>query len=114
MTEDIKVKIEAAKKNGCTVMAIKLGNIKFTYRSLNRLEWRETQKDIDELVPKDNARVVGLKEIGEDLIVQRFTLDPVLDKASILGIPAGSISKLAELILQASGFGDLEAEPEKL
>ncbi len=115
ISKETQARIDEAKANGCTVMSVPINGEQFIYRSFNRLEWRGIQKQINELAPKDpNASQVGIKELGEELIVRCGLIEPVLDNTGILSLGAGRVSQLAELMLVASGFGGLEAEPVKL
>lgn len=131
-TTEVKNLIDSAKADGHTVYAITISGTKYYYRSINRAEFRELQEKLTDEAEKARSEAdklkKGLKEDdpqievinnklereatairdrGEDRLVQKGLIHPVLT----VNTPAGVIASLADRIMQASGYGS-EEEPE--
>ena len=115
--------VETAKKNGHRVFKAKVAGADCIYRSLTRKEFRDIQKklaDKTEAIRKTSsaenadAQLSLLKEEGEEELFMRAVLQPKIgSQLDLATLPAGMIPSLAELIMEASGFGE-EAEPQEL
>lgn len=101
-------KIDLIKQEGGLVRKVKISGREYIYRSINRNEWMEFQKELEKL-PEDQRLD---KNVGEDKITKKFVIYGLDDMPS--EPTAGTVSQLAELILMLSGFGALEEEPEEL
>lgn len=123
MNEQLKQEIDAVKANGLSVFSIKIGTGTFIYRGMNRKEFRALQAELAkaadtirtrfaEDATKMESELSLLKESGEEKLVMKCILDPKLaTELDVDRLSAGVVTKLAELIMKASGFDD--AEPEK-
>ena len=115
--------IDTAKKNGHRVFKTKVAGVECIYRSLTRKEFRDIQKkmaDKTEAIRKAgsqenvDAQLGLLKEEGEEELFMRAVLVPKMgSELDLATLPAGIIPSLAELIMEASGFGE-EAQPQEL
>jgi hypothetical protein len=115
--------IDTAKKNGHRVFKTKIAGMECIYRSLTRKEFRDIQKKMAEKTEAIRKSAAGeaadaqlglLKEEGEEELFMRAVLVPKMGSELDLAVlPAGIIPSLAELIMEASGFGE-EAEPKEL
>jgi len=115
--------IDTAKKNGHRVFKTKVAGVECIYRSLTRKEFRDIQKkmaDKTEAIRKAgsqenvDAQLGLLKEEGEEELFMRAVLVPKMgSELDLAALPAGIIPSLAELIMEASGFGE-EAQPQEL
>ena len=99
-------KIDELKAAGHLVRKIKICGAEFIYRSMSRTEWVGVQQELEALPEKQRLD----KNFGEEFICKKF----LVDGADKLGVAAGVPTQLSELILQLSGFGQLEEEPEEL
>jgi hypothetical protein len=115
--KDIQDLVKEAKASGHKVQKTTIDGITFIYSNFLRSEWTEFQKL---LAAKATAAAtadssgIGVKESGEDLIVEHKTIVPTPTKDFIASLPAGTITLLADLILKASGFGQAEPAIELL
>lgn len=134
MTEEVKKLVDAAKAQGHIVYAINIAGVKYYYRSINRFEFRELQAKLAEeaeavkveidkkreglekgdpkllVIEKElDNKVTDIKERGEERLLSKGLLYPKIDTNS----PAGVLTTISDLIMQASGFGS-ESEPELL
>jgi hypothetical protein len=115
--------VETAKKNGHRVFKAKVAGMECIYRSLTRKEFRDLQKKIaekTESIKKSStaenidSQLSMLKEEGEEELFMRAVLLPkVGSQLDLATLPAGMIPSLAELVMEASGFGE-EAVPQEL
>lgn len=115
--------IDTAKKAGHRVFKAKVAGVECIYRSLTRKEFRDIQKklaDKTEAIRKASSQETAdtqlslLKEEGEEELFMRAVLHPKLgSQLDLVALPAGMIPSLAELIMEASGFGE-EPAPQEL
>lgn len=124
MDDKLKAKVEEVKQNGLPVFSVKIGANTYVYRGINRREFRELQSMMAKLAEdlrekykeneaKLNSEIALLKEKGEEKLVVKCMLSPHLaSDLDVDAIPAGAITKLADLVMKASGFDD--GEPEQL
>lgn len=124
MDDILKQKIEAIKQNGLPVFSVKIGTTAYIYRGINRKEFRDLQGHMAKLAEdlrakhkedenKLNAELSLLKEKGEEkLVIKCLLLPEIRTELDIDLIPAGAITKVADLVMKASGFDD--TEPEEL
>lgn len=121
---DNKMIVEKAKKAGHSVFSVQISGETFTYRSFSRKEYREMQETITAATEqaraslKDNEQALAkeldkISEASQDSLVLRCLLSPECTQEQIENMPGGVIPALADLIMQASGFG-VEATPVKL
>ena len=121
--KDLQPIIDAAKKSGHRVFKAKVAGTECVYRSLSRKEFRDIQKKIaerTEAIRKNtsaelvDSQMALLKEEGEEELFMKAVLSPKLgSELDMAALPAGLIPSIAELVMQACGFGD-EAEPQEL
>lgn len=121
--EKLLPKVNQIKSAGLPVHAVKLNGKQYIYRGINRKEFRDLQGEMAKLADairtehkaneaKQNAELALLKEKGEETLVLHCIVDPVIQNIlDIDQLPAGAITKLADLIMKVSGFDD--AEPEE-
>lgn len=124
MTEMEEI-IKKAKSAGNRVFSAKVAGVETIYRSLGRKEFRDIQKklaDKTDALRKSTQEGVGvsdsqlslMKEEGEEQLVMRGVLFPRLDtELDLAMVPAGFVPTIAELIMEASGFGE-EVSPKEL
>lgn len=115
MTPELKDKIDKLKSEGHAVFAITISGVKYYYRSINRQEYRALQNSLLKTAEslkgtKPDAEIsIMVKDSGEeDLVKIGLIAPPITDNS-----PAGVLTSLSDLIMEASGFGS-EAEPEVL
>lgn len=127
MNEQVKTKVDAVKAAGLPVFSVKMGARSFIYRGMNRREFRDLQTDLAKAADtirakfadnqaKMDSEIALLKEKGEEKLVLKCLIDPeIASELDVDTVPAGLITRLAELIMKASGFDDAEpSEPEQL
>lgn len=116
--EDVQTRIDGLKAAGFVVQAITIAGTKFIYRSVNRGEFRQLQealtKEAEEAkktLKEDQLEQAALqiRDRGEDRLLNLGLIHPSISENT----PAGALTTLADLIMQASGFG-VETEPETL
>lgn len=116
MTE--QEKIAELKAKGHIVQAITIAGTRYIYRSLNRAEFRKLQEVLTaeaeaakKTVAEDKLEqeALAIRDRGEDRLVKTALVSPEITENT----PAGAVTTLADLIMQASGFG-VETEPETL
>lgn len=115
--KEINDTISDLKKTGHKVCKTTIDGKAYTYTNFLRSEWKNLQKELAEIQGKviaSDPAAIGVKEAGEELIVVRALLSPEPTPTTISSLPAGLISTLADLILQASGFGLKEPVVEEL
>ena len=118
--KDVEADVKKAKEHGCVVEYLPIGDNKFVYRSLNRLEWKTLQADsiaktrgIDGSV--DPMKVIEIKDESEDAVVMKSLIHPKHETTTELAnYPAGYIAQLADRITELSGFGETDVVPTKL
>lgn len=126
MDNKVKEKINKLKADGHSVYSIVLASRTYIYRSVNRKEFRSLQDDIAKKTaalrkqgkveddPELENDITKLKEESEEHLVVMALVDPeAIHVGELESLPAGVVSSLSELILQASAFGS-EAEPQLL
>lgn len=111
MDTALQNKIDEAKKAGHVVMSVRIGDTDYIYRSINRFEWRVFQNQLAKAGDKAE-NLVNLRDESEEKVVKMALLHPMI--ADFNKAPAGLVSQLADLILKASGFGELEVTPTQL
>lgn len=97
-------------KQASDVYAVNLTNVTYYYRPINRAEFRNVMK----VVNQPTTTMVPNPEINfqvEELTIQIAVLHPKITPQSVLGMPAGVVSKLSDLVMESSGF-DSAATPE--
>jgi len=102
--------IDNWKKQYQNVYKIDLAGMTFLYRGLMRVEYRSLTRTIQPNPmgnPADEALQIEEKMVGMG------TLYPKIDDGNMPATLTGVITRLAELIMEASGY-DIEAEPEML
>lgn len=134
LAPEVQKIVDEAKALGHLVYSMNINGIKYIYRSINRLEFKELQelmvkeaesakieadskkKDLPEKDPKIDAinqalemKAAEIRERGEERLVGKGVLHPVITANA----PAGVSTTLADRIMEASGFG-AEEEPEQL
>lgn len=112
--DSVKADISNEKTKGNMVYSIELNKMVYVYRSINRKEYRLIQQALATRVTDNKEEV--LRDDGEEDLVFKALLNPkFLSKTELSSLPAGIVTKLAELIMKASGFGDLgENQPVEL
>lgn len=116
LPDNVKSDVATAKANGCTVLSVSINKSQYVYRSINRLEYKKLQEDmLNSQKAADEKTIAAVRDDGEEQLVLKALIHPrVASKLDLNGFPAGVISKLAELVMQASGFGDIEEKPVEL
>lgn len=116
--ENVQTQIDELKQLGFVVQAITIAGTKFIYRSVNRGEFRRLQEaltreaeEAKKTLKEDELEQAALqiRDRGEDRLLNLGLIYPAISENT----PAGALSTLADLIMQASGFG-VETEPETL
>lgn len=134
LSDEVKVIVDKAKSEGHIVYALTIAGVKYIYRSINRQEFRDLQKQLvdeaeaarlDAVAKKSGlaedspeyAKIdaelekasIEIRERGEERLVAKGLLYPKLGSNS----PAGVSTTIADRIMEASAFGS-EEEPELL
>ena len=93
------------------VYRVTLGGIIFYYRQILRAEYKNVAKTLG------NGGIMGPNPDSnftfEEQVAQTCVLAPQLGVEQMAGTPAGVVSRLAELIMEASGFEEA-SQPEQL
>lgn len=117
ITPELTQSINAAKAAGHSVFSIKLSGKQFIYRSINRSEFRQLQKQLAEDTEKmktsglsAESQVSEIREKAEERLIKIALLS---DSSTLDQELAGAITTIADLVMQASGFG-VDAEPTQL
>lgn len=118
ITPELQQAIDALKKTGFSVFSVTLSGKRYIYRSINRAEFRQLQKQLAEDTEKlktsgqtADAQLAEIREKAEERLVKLAIVGEVA--ASMDNELAGAITTLADLVMQASGFG-VETEPQQL
>jgi len=129
MDPALKQKIDAVKEKRLPVFSITIDGSVYIYRGINRKEFKSIQnfmtlqaEELRQKYPKkeDEAKLTTelslLKEKSEEELVLVAIVDPELKtKQDIESLPAGIVTRLADLITTASGFVDEpDAKPTQL
>ena len=127
MEKELKQKVDEVKASGLSVFSVKINSRPFVYRAINRREFRQLQLEIADMAEKVkqkfstneaemNSQLSLIKEKGEEKLVVLSLLDPKLElETDTDQIPAGAVTRIADLVMRASGFDDAEPdEPEQL
>jgi len=103
--EKLSSKIEEAKALGLRVSKLTLGAQSFVVRSVTRQEFNNIQKEVSRMI---NASEIDPSEqtIGEELMIEKCILEPSLSRADLVHLPAGYVSRVANLIMEISGFNE--------
>lgn len=118
MDEKLKQEIDQLKLKGHSVYKVSLAGESYVYRSVNRKEFRSLQDKIAATAetlkagkPEDNINTI--KEESEMQLVKLAVVSPSLQSVDLDSVQAGVVTRLSELILEASAFGE-EVSPVKL
>ena len=112
-TEPTEEMIAEWKKHGI-VYRVSIMGINFYYRNITRAEFRHNLKMTSTgATMYDPSAAADATLQGEELTVQTALLWPKMGLDAVQASPAGMVSKLAELIMEASGFDDASI-PEQL
>lgn len=125
--------IDDIKASGHNVFKASLSGSEYIYRSINRLEYRQVQ---DTIMKKSLERAKAIqakseegddvsaleldtgdrsREDGEEALFQLAMVFPKVDSdLDIHQFPAGAVTKVADLIMEASGFVAGTPEVEQL
>lgn len=128
MDEKLLQKIAAVKATRMPVFSVVVSGDTYIYRGINRKEFKHLQakmtKAAEELrvqFPKKedetklNSELSLLKEKSEEELVVLALIDPPMEtRVELDALPAGLITRLADLITVASGFVDVPEEPKQL
>lgn len=128
LSENVKMAVEAAKAAGNPVLSVKLGDVTYLYKGLLRGDLEEIRKQSQEVaiaytkehesMLKDDHQVrrlaSNIDDLEDDVFVSYAIIDPVIALADIKKMPMVRAKTLKELILRASGDGELVAEPVRL
>ena len=101
--------IIAQWKQAGDVYTVQLANVTYYYRPINRAEFRNVMKLVNQ--PAMMAPSPDVNFQVEEHTIQIAVLFPEITPTSVLTMPAGVVSRLADLIMEASGF-DATATPE--
>lgn len=124
MDTQVQQKVNEVKAKGHSVFKVPIAKREFIYRSINRQEYGALQKSIAEDSRKirtsegtdeeKEESIALMRERGEEKLVLLALVYPEVDNSSdFTNLPAGVISTLADMIMQASGFG-VDVEPVEL
>jgi len=124
LPKEVQEVVDEVKKNGQSVFLTELAGGRYVYRSINRSEYRKVQDTVLQLATarshalQKKAEELGKdisdleieaadrsREDGEEALFKMALIDPVIENsASTNGLPAGVITKIADMIMEASGF----------
>lgn len=120
MSEEIKeeeltqgptdAQIDAWKKSYGDIYMITLVGGDYYYRPLTRHEFRTISKVVS---PQSMGDSIQQNLAFEESIVQIAVLFPAINQNNIMGVNAGVVGTLSNLIMEASGFDEM-AQPTKL
>lgn len=96
-------------KTASAVFTVAIAGNKYYYRPVYRGEMAEVMN----AVQSEGATPYGSQSAVEDQVVIKAILDPVIDINTVKTLPAGLVTTLSELIMQASGF-EPDAIPQQL
>lgn len=125
LTTEVQALVNAAKAAGHVVKMIKINDKPFIYRSISRKEYRDIQKQIAAKATDMKAKMTpeqfdtesaSLKDDAEELLLIRCMISPRIGSELDFkqgDFLAGSVSTIADLVMQSSGFG-ADVEPETL
>lgn len=125
----LKQKIDNIKATRLPVFSLPVDGTNYIYRGISRKEFKALQGSMTQLAeelrlkyakkeeePKLTTELALLKEKSEEELVLLALIDPeIKTKADIEMLPAGIVTRLADLITSASGFVDEpDAKPTQL
>ena len=125
----VQQKIDKVKAARLPVFSLVMDGVTYIYRGINRREFRSIQSVMTGLAEEirakytkkeDEAKMTTelslLKEKSEEELVMLALISPEFaNKADIESLPAGVVTRLADLITSASGFVDEpDAKPTQL
>jgi hypothetical protein len=105
---------EGAKKKSLVPVFIRISNIEFLYRSLNRKEWRSMVKDQNVAITEAGEDLVQIAEVKEDAKEKMVKAALIWSSFKGRNLPAGAVEVLADAILLESGFGPPDNEPIRM
>ena len=132
LPDGTKELVDKAKAAGHNVFKATISKTAYVYRSINRLEYRKIQ---DQVLQKSLSRAklardradrgedvdvelesgAQAREDGEEDLFRLAVLSPkVSGKIDMNTLPAGVITKIADLIMEASGFMAGQPQVEQL
>jgi hypothetical protein len=101
-----QVKIDELKAKYGKIYKITINDVEWFYRAMTRNEYKNHS---EEQTKQNQLSQLDL----EDMVFLVCNLNDIKTKEQLPNIPAGVISTVADLIMKATGFSDVN-EPEEL
>lgn len=111
ITDNVTDEMISEWKKKYAVYRITIADTDYYYRPLTRAEFRNISKSSAATAV---SNTVDTSFQMEEQTVAICLLYPKMDSNSILNVEAGVVTTLSELIMQASGFDQNDAIPERL
>lgn len=94
--------IETWKKQYGKIQLLQILGQAFVFRGVRRIEWKQITDAANKQAAGDTIQAAS---IAQELTVSRAVLYPKECSSNLPGLPAGTVSRLADEIMRLSGFG---------